>query len=349
MGTSAVGHLAIQLETPSILSGSELTGIIHFHLLSDIVSDSLSVKISGKEHCSWDETSETTDSEGKSSRTTTTYTGKSTVIKQILPVFVFERGEIKAGDYSFPFNINTPRDLPSTFQYGVRNYVKYRINAILNGTTAKIKSSKTEIGIINSQISMEIRSLQGEITAKIATWCCMRKGKVKVTGWIEKNAYFPGEIVHVQAGIDNSRSMLRVNRVKVRVFREILLRSKEGRTKMAKETVNEGYITRSVPIGALISSDTPLHFSLPLLSLKKSSIDQTPTHHGTHINCVYLLEILAEMDGSLMCGGETPAFSREIIVWPRQLPGAEALQAPGGWNPVVMSSAHLTMTDRAGR
>jgi hypothetical protein len=53
MGGSESSHLAIQLESNIIQAGNELSGVIHFHLLSPIHAESLCLKLSGKEKVMW--------------------------------------------------------------------------------------------------------------------------------------------------------------------------------------------------------------------------------------------------------------------------------------------------------
>jgi hypothetical protein len=142
------GSLVIQVETGNITAGGEITGVIHFHLQRPIQAESLGLKFSGKEYCRWEETTNLDNDIGYARYSV--YRGKSPIVKQRFPIFVFQDSQIAAGDYSFPFQVATPATLPGSFQYELATidvHIKYLLSGYLTSTTAKVKRTKAEVGV----------------------------------------------------------------------------------------------------------------------------------------------------------------------------------------------------------
>jgi hypothetical protein len=335
--------LAVQVESRNIQAGGEITGVIHFHVQSAIRAESVGLKFSGKETCSWEETSSSTNSDGSTTSSTTYYKGKSSIVKQLFPIFVFQDSQVAAGDYSFPFQINTPATLPGSFQYElatVNAHIKYVLSGYLASTTAKVNKAKAEVGVTRRMTEV-IVSLQETVSAQVSTMCCLRKGVVSLGANISKSAYVPGEICNLTVELDNSKSLLDVLGFKATLYRTIRLRSNEGAPTIIKLAVNEGSAYKRIPVKQVLSGHSAIHMSLAVQD-SKGSVQNANTVRGKNIECIYTVVVKAEMDGCCMCCGQTPEITREVTVYPMQLPVMEMPQAPVGWNPTIMPLAQFS-------
>ena len=343
MGGSESGYLAVQVETHNIQAGDGIAGVVHFHLQSPIQAESLGLKFSGKEYCYWEESSSSTNSDGSTSTSTTSYIGKTSIVKQLFPIFLFQNSQVAAGDYSFPFQILTPTTLPGSFDYHIAStkaHIKYQVSAYINSASAKVKKAKTEVGV-TGHMTEAIVSLQESASAQISTWCCLRQGVVKLGAFINKSAYVPGEMCSLSVEVDNSNSLLDVTRLKATLFRTIRLTATGGGGTIIKLPVNEGYVNQRIAVGHSVSGPTAIHMSLAVQD-SKGSVQNATTLKGVNIECVYTVVVRAEMDGCCMCCGQAPEIVREVTIYPMQLPGREMPQAPAYWSPTVMPVAQFS-------
>ena len=66
------------------------------------------------------------------------------------------------------------------------------------------------------------------------------------------------------------------------------------------------------------------------------SLQNATTLRGRVIECMYTVKVRAEMDNYCMCCGQAPTITREVTVYPVQLPVEEMAHAPVDWSPTVM-------------
>jgi hypothetical protein len=166
--------------------------------------------------------------------------------------------------------------------------------------------------------------MQETVGAHVCTWCCFSKGEVRLSVYVNKSAYVPGELSYITVEVDNSRARLDVYGLEATLFRTIRLKENNGSTHVIKEEISNGFVGQLVPAGQVAAGPTALHLSL---SISNDSI---------HIDCLYTLVVKATMDGICMCCGRAPAVTRAVTIYPVQLPEAALPQAPAGWNPLVM-------------
>ena len=260
MGNSeaANGYLAVQAETRNIQAGGEITGVIHFHLQTPLRAESLGLKFSGKEYCCW------VVGRDDSESSATIYRGKTHIVKYLFPLFVFRDSQVAPGDYSFPFKIVTPANLPGSFNYQfgtTEARIKYLLSGYLSSSTVKVKRVKAEVGV--TQVMSEvIVSLQDSVSAQITTCCCLRKGEVKLSATISKSAYVPGEMCNLNIEVDNSKALLDVTAFKGTLFRTIRLISNNGSTTVLKVPLTEATAQHRVAAGETLSGSAAIRMSL---------------------------------------------------------------------------------------
>lgn len=338
MGGSESGYLALQVDSPTIQAGNDITGTIHFHVQTLTSAEFLILKLSGKEHAYWEERTHTTH--GGHRRTHThSYTGHSSVFKQEYPLFSFQNAQVAPGDYSFPFRLGTPVSLPGTFEYhggldSAMAYIRYRLTAYVRPSNRHVRKAKLGISI-TSRLNQAIASSQDLVAAEISTWCCRKKGRVQFGVNINKTAYVPGEHAFVHVDVDNSQSMLDAKGVQATLYRMIRLRSNGMHRHLIKQVVNRGYTPTLVPAGQTATGTNGLQAALPVQD-SSGTIQNTTTVRARHVECIYALDVQAEMDGNCMCCGQKPKVSREVTIYPLQQVAVELPTVPMGWSPAVM-------------
>lgn len=346
MGGSESGYLALQLDTRNIQAGAAISGTIHFHLTKALNAQSLCLKLSGKEHIRWEEIemrrSNRRDILPRARQVTHTYRGKGKIVRQIFPIFVFQDAKVAAGDYSFPFLVMSPANLLGSFSYeagAMHARVVYHLSAFLLSASSKVQPSKLEVGV-SSRLSQAIASMTDSAATNISTLMCMKKGAVMLNVHVNKNAFVPGEAIEVVVEANNSQSALDVTRVQVTLSRMIRIRLDNGRNHVVKDTINQGYTIQRVRKGDTATGSNALRMVLTVQD-SRGSVQNTTTLRGRHIECIYMLRVKAEMDGSCMCCGPAPTLAKEVTIYPVQILGVEMMQAPAGWNPTIMPVAQF--------
>lgn len=177
-----------------------------------------------------------------------------------------------------------------------------------------------------------IVGVESSVAAEMKS-CCFRKGVLRLSAQLNKNAYVPGERVEVQADVDNSQSLVAVHGVNAVLQRTIRIREDSlGLTRVFKDIINRGFSRLHTPAGATVSQ----HHAL---NLEVSSSQNATSYSGRCIECLYQITISADVDGACMCGGQEPEVWKDVVVYPMQMVPAIAmavLQAPEGWSPAVM-------------
>jgi len=337
MGSSESGNLVVQVDTRNIQAGNEITGVVHFQLRRQTRAESLVLKLAGTEYCYWEETTTKTDSDGAESTLTTEYEGNSSVVEQLYHLFLFQDSQVLQGQYSFPFRLSTAASLPGSFEFtseATNAHIRYHLSAFLYNSRANIQCVQTSI-CLTKCMSEAIVGLQDSTSARICTWCCLGKGEVQLSVRVNKSAYVPGETAYVEVDVDNSRSRLDLHGIKASLSRTIRLRANNGATNICKGKISRGYSGQLVAAG---QGSTTLHLSL---SIPHDSTQNTTSLQGEHIECQYTLSVKAAMDGLCMWCGRAPSVSRQVTIYPVQLPTPMPPQAPANWNPLVMPLVQL--------
>jgi hypothetical protein len=308
------------------------------HLQRPIEAESLELKFSGKETCSWEETSSDVNPRAflvnpsenpgafasayaDSDDSTIHHRGKFRIVTQIFPVFVFRGSQVAAGDYSFLFQTSTSTTLPGSFHYQFGTYqahIKYTLKGYVNSATAIVKKQKVEVGVTRLMTEV-IVSLQETVSAQVSTMCCLRKGVVSLGVNINKSAYVPGETCTLTLELDNSKSLLDVLGFKATLYRTIRLRSDDGSSTIIKLALNEVSVHKRFAASQVFSGNTAIYMALMVQDFTES-VQYANTVRWSRIECIYTVVVTAKMDGYRICCGQIPEITREITVYPMQRP-----------------------------
>ena len=235
----------MQVERALVQAGQEVTGVVYFHVQQPVHAETLCLKLSAKESCFW------TSGSGDDS---TSYRGKSRVLKQVFPIFVFQGAQVNPGDYTFPFRILTPPTLPSSLDFVKRDAqgrLRYTLGAFVSGTDAKVAKSKIEIRM-SKQMTDVIVGVEDTVKAQLTSCCCLGQGEVQLRVQVQKNAYVPGETVQIEAVVDNSRSRAAVRGVRAEIHRIVRLRADSllgTATSLYRDKLSEIFVNKRISAG----------------------------------------------------------------------------------------------------
>ena len=67
---------------------------------------------------------------------------------------------------------------------------------------------------------------------------------------------------------------------------------------------------------------------------------------GNLIDCIYNLEVKANMNGKFMCCGEEPSIIHQIFIVPNAITSPSAPEAPVDWDPQELGVVNLEYDSR---
>jgi len=103
------GNIVVQTDKPYFTPGEEVTGNIYISSTQNFPGSMLELRLSGKEKVEWT----VKKNNGKHS-TKRRYKDKSKIIDYVVPIHSFMGGYVATGQYTFPFKLKLPYDIPAS-------------------------------------------------------------------------------------------------------------------------------------------------------------------------------------------------------------------------------------------
>ena len=334
----STGGMYIELEANSVVAGQVITGLLHILVTTPIPATGLSLCFKGVEKTRWTVHKATCPT----GPTPNLFTGRRILIRQNYHLHEASQGALQPGQYSFPFLIKTPSDLPSSFSCTLpsesapdhpppRGVIQYSLVAKVPG----MAKTKQEL-FVTQQIYKEVAPTEDEVVANISTWCCWGRGVVRMRADFSKNAYVPGENATVVVDMHNEQSRVKSSGLRLVLFRQVRIRDTEGHSKTAVERI--AAVKSSLDVAAGPNLLSAGKHSVVMLIPPAEKVDRTVTVRSTLIDCEYFLRTEAVMDGRWMCCGEMPAIEKRMVVYQpqHQDPSEAPADKPEDWSPRVM-------------
>jgi hypothetical protein len=344
MGTTeSFGGLHIEVDSPNIMSGDTIKGNIHLLVKHQTVGTFLQLLLKGTEKTQWSVRRKERDFLGNRRHVTHNYSGKSRIQRQKFDIFKFETGTLQPGQYSFPFEVVTPADLLSSFSYTpphvplldagpTRALLSYKLVAKIDNPQAQIDKAESLLHV-TKPMTDTIAGVSDEMEANISTWCCFKKGTVRVHADFSKTAFLPGETAVVTVQVNNEGSKLATQGVVVSLSRTIRIRDNQAHTITCTDSINSARLDDVIAPGTFTSDSAK---QLQLMIPTEASVENACSVHGVLIECLYTLRAEAEMQGWCMCCGDTPMVAKTMVIYPPTVEKPEAPQVEVEWNPKVM-------------
>lgn len=132
------------------------------------------------------------------------------------------------GQYTFPFTLTLPPNLPGSHQRDDDNYVKYQVIAYLINYTDKTKPefSQTTTILENPKEFQGPYNFQQTKDPKCCG-CCISYGRTVISVKAQKNYFIPGDTIKLAIEIDNNHSKKPIENVVVS-FKESYVRVADG-------------------------------------------------------------------------------------------------------------------------
>jgi Arrestin (or S-antigen), N-terminal domain len=332
------GDVVIQLESSKLINGKDATGVIHISLNTRLVFPVLYLVFKGKERSKWIVKRDLGNKKALllgSNPLDEIHTGTSIICNFNYPLFRWDF--LEPGQYSVPFNFCIPSHIPSSFKYSVGStlgHIEYKFHARLLDQSQKKIKNKIEVATYNNDFSHHYNySIDKE--AKLITWCCSDKGYCKIDLMYPDDVYSSSQVAKIFVKVDNTKSSLTVKKIDWRLYYKVILKDDNGFNHIIVSNLIQNDIKVDIVGGSMLIDNSNLEIDVDLPSVA-NKFDHMYTTKGKLVECVHMIEVFAEMDGWLMCCGDTPAVQSIINIVP-ELPPLPVIETPSGWNPQVFS------------
>ncbi|CAG9331966.1 unnamed protein product [Blepharisma stoltei] len=313
------GSMHIELEKMDCNSGGDVTGSVHFYLHDTLPRCSLFLSFKGIEETYWEESSasHTVDPESDPEEEyIQNYHDKKTIasIKHLLYEW---KSSLSAGDYNIPFIFKLPDNLPGSFKYRKETTwakIEYTIKSKLIITNGRKLFDKTEM-YINEKAEICKKKQEINKSFGLKKWCCISQGKCTLNLKIDKKIYNPDEIVSTVVGADNSQSKIDISSLVCTLWRVLRLKAGKSST-FIKQRITE---TREggLDFGKSLAGPYGIIMDLNLSSIKHKT-GMIYSTKSAMIECSYIIEYHADMNGWCTCLGEKPSIEILIYLFPAE-------------------------------
>ena len=155
---------------------------------------------------------------------------------------------LMAGHYSFPFELQLPQHIPTSFEY-IYGQIRYTISGNLTTDTPTInkivKLSISVIRIVDLNLNLALRQPSNAKNIQAFNYCCFKKEPIEAKLLLFKGAFVPGENLMFNAIITN-KSSINITNVIFRLIQTIVLRAKD-KTNTFKRVVIETAYPKKIP------------------------------------------------------------------------------------------------------
>jgi len=285
-------YLRIKLDNPSgvYFGGNVVTGTVSLGLDGDgKKARGVRVEIKGESKVHW--TERRTRGTGENRRTETVH-HRSNEIYVNHRVYLVGDGnnsmQITAGDYEYPFRLQLPENIPSSF-VGEYGRIVYNIKAVVDRPWRfdhETVAFFTVDGIYDLNREPSASSPRSLSDHKMLGFLCCQSGPVSATIQTDRSGYVPGERIYLQATADNKADRV-MNKTTVKLIQTITFHA-GGRTKVCETTVLEA-TKGSIPAG---ESDSWHDTALKIPVLPPSELP-----HCNNIHIRYIIEFRVDPSG----------------------------------------------------
>jgi len=267
------GIILLFLDKQFYIGGEQVTGRVELDLFEACPANGLLIKWKGFEKTMIERTVD---------NDTIIYREEETFFKQIMVLAKIDGREMMPGRYDFPFQFILPSSLPGIFWDErvewdgdhIRAAIVYKVKVWLDMPGKEIKVHE-HINVLEQMIAVpepiHVHKEKSFLLSKSSK-------KMKITVDIDKNIFFPGEIIQVHVNVENE-SNKEVQKLKVKLKREVTVRA-DGVTAHHTNEMNrqeyEGLHKRS-------SKTVVLPFQLDM--------NAYPSTHGKLVTCKYHLDV----------------------------------------------------------
>ena len=259
------------------------------------------------------------------------------ICKKELCVHTWPEPKIEPGQFSFPFALTLPTEIPTTFDYRGLVTLKYWVKAVvLSADHKKVVSDHREVQVLNLYRSSVV-SVYDNGTFSLRGCLCSR-GRVSIGAHMDKDVYYPSETGVLTIEVDNTRSKACITSFAICLTRAITVRVGSGTVERINDSLYRLILNKTIPKQSSLLADQALTIDMPFHRFKEK-IERAGSTEATLIRCQYLIEVVAGFDS---CVSEK-RFAIEVKLYPENYMGGAHPEIPEGWNPSILPAQRFSV------
>ncbi|XP_033343075.2 arrestin domain-containing protein 2 [Megalopta genalis] len=217
----------IELDRPGAVYqvGESVTGNIIVNTSEEKSVRGLYFIAKGAASVYWTESSSSTDSDGKSTSTSDSYSASEhyfTIKGNVLGSSESDsRVEIKEGYHQYPFMFQLPCNIPSSFENFYGN-IRYTVKAVIDRPWKfdhECKVAFTVISVLDLNANRDKCLGIYDEAQKNLYCCCCRLGSMNVTIRIPSSGYVPGQLINTSMNFGTASSQVPVSKISTKLER----------------------------------------------------------------------------------------------------------------------------------
>jgi len=192
-------------------SGQHMQGQLVVTLNQGIEIDKIKLKIKGECDIHWTENQTRVNDEGEVETVVVEYENEEDYFKVKFPICGEDahdnRRWLDAGEHTFPFHYQLPRNIPSSFE-GRHGRVRYYAEAKIKRPGKDKKAKKIFTVLDTYDLNYEPAAKTAGHAQDSKTLCCLccKSGPIEADFHMEKMGFVPGEYMHFDVNLENGSS-----------------------------------------------------------------------------------------------------------------------------------------------
>ncbi|CDW81409.1 UNKNOWN [Stylonychia lemnae] len=336
------GLISIELNKFNWISGEKLTGVVNLQMRDPFTTDKIVLRFVGQEKCYFDSADKGASAHGKGD-----IKAKNQIHFQEIVLESFHRNELLPGAYSYPFAIDLPYWLPSSFLYcGIQRCIMKIDYFLLVGMEDYSRQFRPlflkKLVNISQPPVMINHKVSRSISHEVKNLFFVDMGLCSASATIDKDTFQPNELVKIDMKIDNSHCNQGISKLKMTLKREVICYSQNGKmvyrhTEKIGEMQQEGQHEKSsqnriiaFDMNQVHPMNTQTDNYLKYTQLIPQEIKGLAQHLAPSINtvllkCLYTIEIKLD-HGLLSLANRMPSLKFPIFIYPSSIPKGMQIQ-----------------------
>ena len=298
--------LSIELESPFVEVGMDISGSVLLRLSESVPATHLYIAFAGKESFYYTEPAFRRQMKPWGYNFDLV---KTKLVNERAEVVSFPDGVAQAGNYQFPFRVDTSASLPASIHCELNLshlQISYKLTALLSGANVQ----RSAPVYLYRPVKQSLPPNEVSVSLPLSS-CCLSKGFTQVALSLATEGFRTGDTVDLGVMVDNRGGTLPVQRVKGTLWEVYLMQGK--RKHFGAKVIDEGEMgTVVMPGKALIGKDA--------LSMKlRVKSECQSTAKGAVVQCMHRVTVAV-----MVAGHWQPTTLEKTIDIAASLPATQA-------------------------
>ena len=339
--TQVSGYLHIEMETRNFQAGQTIQGTIHVYLTKAIQTNGLFLLFKGEDIGMWNAYRSGYQYLNNPRYVSHETMGQAPIINKRFPITSFPSGIAGPGQFSHPFSLKLPSNLPGSFhlEYGnVYARITYTVSALIDSSKSDVEPQTVYVQV-DQLLPRQIEAMIETQEFPVVAGCWSRMGVVGIMVGFVKNAVVPGERLDLLVQVDNSHCSQSLRGIEATLYRTVRVTGPTGETFTEKESLRIISFIERIPPGAALLGESCAHIPITIDDYN-SDIQDAVSVKSRFIECVYSVGVKALFDKGC-CGDDIGEAEKQVVVYSRQLQPIGPRLLPEQWNPMLMPAVSL--------